>query len=108
MNDITALREGIHWHRIAGRNPLQEFYKSADAMFQQLMTDLEDRLANSDRLDVSKLKIKRPSSTWTYVVNDNPFKSPLLTMIGNIGYQVDLLATPLLMIVKTFKWFNKK
>jgi preprotein translocase subunit SecA len=108
MNDIASLREGIHWQRLAGRNPLQEFYKSSDEMFRQLVANLEDKLSNSSSLDVSELKIKRPSSTWTYLVSDNPFKSPLVAMIGNIGYQVDLLAGPLLMIMKMFGWLKRK
>lgn len=104
MNDIAALREGIHWQRMAGKNPLQEFYKSSDDMFRQLMADLEDRLRHPDSIDVSELKVKRPSSTWTYLVNDNPFKSPLALMLGSIGHQVDLLAGPLMMIMKIFGW----
>jgi preprotein translocase subunit SecA len=66
INDIAALREGIHWQRVAGKNPLQEFYKSADAMFRQLIADLEDKLCASRTIDASELKVKRPSSTWTY------------------------------------------
>ena len=108
MNDIAALREGIHWQRMAGKNPLQEFYKSSDAMFRQLIADLEDKLSDASSINVSELKIKRPSSTWTYLVNDNPFKNPLMLMMGNIGYQVDLLAGPLMMIMKMFGWLRRK
>lgn len=108
MNDIAALREGIHWQRIAGKNPLHEFYKSSDVMFRQLIANLEDTLSTSRSIDVSELKIKRPSSTWTYLVNDNPFKNPLAQMLGNIGHQVDLLVGPLLMIMKMFGWLKRK
>jgi preprotein translocase subunit SecA len=108
MNDIAALREGIHWQRMAGKNPLHEFHKSSDAMFRQLMEDLEDKLSHANSIDVLELKIKRPSSTWTYLVNDNPFKNPMMQMLGNIGYQVDLLAGPLLMIMRIFGWGKRK
>jgi preprotein translocase subunit SecA len=108
MNDIAALREGIHWQRMAGKNPLQEFYKSSDAMFRQLMADLEHKLSDSGSINVSELKIKRPSSTWTYLVNDNPFKSPLALMMGNIGYQVDVLAGPFMMIMKMLGWLKRR
>lgn len=108
MNDIAALREGIHWQRMAGKNPLHEFHKSSDAMFRQLMTDLEDKLDNAHTLDVSELQRKRPSSTWTYLVNDNPFKSPFVQLLGNIGYQVDLFAGPLLMLMRIFGWRKRK
>lgn len=108
MNDIAALREGIHWQRMAGKNPLQEFYKSSDAMFRQLIADLDHKLSDSSSINVLELKIKRPSSTWTYLVNDNPFKNPLALMMGNIGYQVDLLAGPLMIIMKMFGWPKRK
>jgi preprotein translocase subunit SecA len=108
INDIAALREGIHWQRMAGKNPLQEFYKSADVMFRQLIADLDEKLGDASKLNVSELQIKRPSSTWTYLVNDNPFKNPLALMLGNIGYQVDLLAGPFMMVMKMFGWFKRK
>jgi preprotein translocase subunit SecA len=108
MNDVAALREGIHWQRMAGNNPLQEFYRSSDAMFRQLIATLEEKLRASGSIDVSELKIKRPSSTWTYLVNDNPFKNPLVQMLGNISYQVDLLVGPLMMIMKMFGWLKQK
>jgi preprotein translocase subunit SecA len=108
MNDVAALREGIHWQRMAGKNPLQEFCKGSDEMFRQLMVDLEEKISGASDVDVSQLKIKRPSSTWTYLVNDNPFKNPLAQMIGNIGYQVDLLAGPMMMEMKMFGWLKRR
>lgn len=77
-------------------------------MFRQLIADLEDKLSDSGSINVSELKIKRPSSTWTYLVNDNPFKNPLVLMMGSIGHQVDLLAGPLMMIMKVFGWLKRK
>ncbi len=108
MNDIAALREGIHWQRIAGKNPLQEFYKNSDEMFRQLIANLDEKLSASRSIDASALKVKRPSSTWTYLVNDNPFNNPLVQMLGNIGYQVDLLLGPLMVIMKLFGWLKRK
>jgi preprotein translocase subunit SecA len=108
MNDMAALREGIHWQRMAGKSPLHEFHKSSDEMFRQLLLDLDEKLSNAHTIDVSELNVKRPSSTWTYLVNDNPFKNPLLQMLGNIGYQVDLLAGPLLMLMRAFGWGKRK
>lgn len=108
MNDISSLREGIHWQRMAGKNPLLEFYKTSDAMFRQLMEDLETKFSDLRDVDVSALQIKRPSSTWTYMVNDNPFKHPLMLMIGNIGHQIDLMAGPLMMIMKMFGWLKRR
>ncbi len=108
LNDISGLREGIHWQRMAGKNPLLEFYKSSDIMFRQMIADLDDKLSDLTGMTISELKIKRPSSTWTYMVNDNPFKNPLTQMLGNLGYQVDFLAGPLMMVMRMFGWLKGK
>lgn len=108
LNDISGLREGIHWQRMAGKNPLLEFYKSSDIMFRQIIADLDDKLSHLSDITVSDFRIKRPSSTWTYMVNDNPFKNPLTQMLGDLGYQVDFLAGPLMMVMKMFGWLRRK
>lgn len=102
---IAGLREGIYWHRMAGLNPIQEFYKAADELFQRLSADLDAKTATAT-LNPAELQTRRPSSTWTYLVNDNPFKSSLGMMFlanANIGYQVDMLAMPVLMVMRLWK-----
>jgi preprotein translocase subunit SecA len=108
LSDIAGLRESIHWHRMAGKNPLQEFYKAADEMFQQLMLALESKLSSLDSLTEEEIKIKRPSSTWTYLVNDNPFKSPTAFLLSNVGYQVNLLTGPVLILMKMIEKMRRK
>ena len=56
--------------------------------------------------DGKDLKIKRPSSTWTYMVNDNPFANRLGIMLlnnANIGMQTDPFSLGLLLIMGFFK-----
>ena len=40
----------------------------------------------NDTVDLSRVDIKIPTATWTYLINDNPFANTLeLMMAGNIG-----------------------
>ncbi|MCH7676756.1 hypothetical protein IH879_17695 [candidate division KSB1 bacterium] len=42
-----------------------------------------------DRIDLDDAKLKAPSSTWTYLINDNTFEDMLgVQLIGNAGLQV--------------------
>jgi preprotein translocase subunit SecA len=57
------------------------------------------------------LESKRPSSTWTYVVNDNPFKNQLGLFLGNnsnIGFQVDGLSAAILFVMGVIRKFGKR
>lgn len=75
---IGTLREGIHLRRYAGRNPLLEFVESVSLYFDDMLESVdrdavrryEEWLASGD---VDLDQIKRPSSTWTYLINDDPF-----------------------------------
>jgi preprotein translocase subunit SecA len=79
---LADLREGIHLRALGrGLNPVDEFYKEAARAFSGLLTAVEERSAESfetvpvtaDGADLSAAGLKRPSATWTYLVQDNPF-----------------------------------
>jgi preprotein translocase subunit SecA len=97
LNQIEDLRESIHLRRIGGQDPFFEFQKITINLFDELQIDLDKKLieqfnsvdTENPELDISDLGIKRPSATWTYLINDNPFENNLgLQLIGNIGMQV--------------------
>jgi preprotein translocase subunit SecA len=75
LSEVALIREGIFWERIAGRDPLNQFYRTLHALFQELLVDLDAVHHRLERLGEEDLKIKRPSSIWTYMVNDNPFEN---------------------------------
>ena len=108
LNEIASIREGIAWERMAGRNPLREFFFQSDQLFnrmQEQLMDLAERVRHQKQED---LEIKKPSSTWTYVINDSPSSNPLAATLfnaGNIGMQMDLIAAPMLMLSH---WLSKK
>jgi len=115
LDYLSELKEGIHLLRLGGLNPLREFQKKADDAFMQMCETLDKEIEllitifnDNPVVDLSALGIRKPSSTWTYIINDYPFGNPLglmLTDNANTGYQVDLLS---LIILFFFKIFKKK
>jgi preprotein translocase subunit SecA len=85
LTDIASIREGIFWERMAGKEPLTEFYKKSDALFNELLNAFETTLDEVHTLPEEGLQVKRPSSTWTYVVNDNPFEKPLTSFLRRLA-----------------------
>jgi preprotein translocase subunit SecA len=75
---IAQVREGIHLVGIAGQNPLLEFHKQIAEAFWRLQQTIEDRIVETFNtveitdagVDLDKAGLQRPSSTWTYLIND--------------------------------------
>ncbi|WP_373496008.1 DEAD/DEAH box helicase [Aquiflexum sp.] len=102
LNFTNQLRSGIYWERVAGNDPLRVFFQKADQQFREKVKETEERI---QMLQTNKLhhSIKRPSTTWTYIVNDNPFQNKIgifLSSSGNIGFQIDLLVGPVMFLMK--------
>jgi preprotein translocase subunit SecA len=79
---LADLREGIHLRALGrGLNPLDEFHKEALRVFSGLLATVEERSVETfqtvhvtaDGADLSAAGLKRPTATWTYLVQDNPF-----------------------------------
>jgi preprotein translocase subunit SecA len=90
---LAGVREGIHLRALGhGPNPfgmaldpLAEFHAEAVKLFAQLLEQVEERSAETFRTaaitsagaDLDAAGLKRPSATWTYIVQDNPFGTGL-------------------------------
>jgi len=90
---LAAIREGIHLRAlghgpnpfISALDPLTEFHKEAVALFGRLLDQVEEQSAETFRTavitaagaDLDAAGLKRPSATWTYLVQDNPFGTGL-------------------------------
>jgi len=81
LAQIAHIREGIHLFSAGGQNPLDEFHKIVANAFQELLRKIDDRIVKTfnsasiteDGIDMAKEGLVGPSSTWTYLINDNPF-----------------------------------
>jgi preprotein translocase subunit SecA len=87
------IREGIHLRAlghgpnpfIMALDPLAEFHREAVTLFGRLLDQVEERSAETFRTaaisaagaDLDTTELKRPTATWTYLVQDNPFGTGL-------------------------------
>ena len=87
------LREGIHLVRIGGRDPLTHFTTEAihaftrldDAIEQGVLAALAEVRVIDGRIDLSATGLTAPTSTWTYLVNDDPFRNRLGALLTGPG-----------------------
>lgn len=79
LDYVSYIREGIHLVVIGNKDPLTEFNKLAIQAFEEMREKLDAEIvkafysASIDEhgVDMNKSGLKGPSSTWTYLVNDN-------------------------------------
>ena len=87
------LREGIHLVRLGGNDPLTRFSEEAIRSFarfdeeveQSVLASLEKVRIEGGAIDLDPIGIKGPSSTWTYLVNDDPFKNQIGALLTGPG-----------------------
>jgi preprotein translocase subunit SecA len=89
----ATLREGIHLVRLGGQDPLHRFTSDAvlafsrieNAIDEAVLASIEQVRVSGSGLDLTALAIKRPSSTWTYLVNDDPFRNQIGSLLTGPG-----------------------
>ena len=90
---LSDIRESIHLRALGRQNPLDEFHRLAVDAFAGLAADAIEAsqqtfetanvLVDEPGLDLSKLA--RPTSTWTYMVHDNPLRDYTLSALSLPG-----------------------
>ncbi len=90
---LADMRESIHLRALGRQNPLDEFHRLAVDAFGHLAADAIEasqqtfetaNLLDGDAgLDLSKLA--RPTSTWTYMVHDNPLREDAMSALSLPG-----------------------
>jgi preprotein translocase subunit SecA len=92
--DLADVREGIHLRALGrGLDPLDQFHKAAVSSFNKVLDEAEQRSAESfrtvpitaDGADLGAAGLKRPSATWTYLVQDNPFGTDMDRALRSVG-----------------------
>ena len=98
---VNDTRESIHLVSLGGMTPINEFMKSVTAVFMEIRGKVEDAVVAALRplikkegpLDLDAEGIKGPSSTWTYLINEDQFGWGIEMMKGrNIGFSVGAAA----------------
>jgi preprotein translocase subunit SecA len=94
LAEMAHIREGIHLRSLGrGLNPLDQFHAEAVRRFGPMMEEIAARSAETfaaaaitaDGADLAASGLKRPTSTWTYLVQDDPFGSPLSRAARSLG-----------------------
>jgi len=79
LEAMEDVKSGIHLNIVAGKNPFDEFNRSAIAFFEEMKEDLKydlvskmkDAEVKDGKIDISLFNIKPTTGTWTYMVDDS-------------------------------------
>ena len=99
LEHVWHVREGIHWISAGRSSPLDVYHKAVGRDFRQLLGTIDDRAVETfesvsigaDGVDLEQAGVKGPSSTWTYVVGDNPFGDWFERFVKGVVHSRDLL-----------------
>ena len=90
---LSDIRESIHLRALGRQNPLDEFHRLAVDAFASLAADAIEAaqqtfetanvVEDEQGLDLSKLA--RPTSTWTYMIHDNPMADDTMSALSLPG-----------------------
>ncbi len=90
---LSDIRESIHLRALGRQDPLDEFHRMAVDAFASLAADAIEAaqqtfetanvLEDEPGLDLSKLA--RPTSTWTYMIHDNPLADDTMAALSLPG-----------------------
>jgi preprotein translocase subunit SecA len=116
---LADLREGIHLVSIGRKEPLLEFQKAATESFLGLEGKIGDAfeatlrslLVREGPIDLEAEGLKGPSSTWTYLVNEDQFGWGVELLKGtNIGFAAGAAAFygPLFVLALIAKRFKRR
>ncbi len=90
---LADIRESIHLRALGRQNPLDEFHRMGVDAFASLAADaieaaqqtFETANVTEDRSGLDLSKLARPTSTWTYMIHDNPLADDTLSALSLPG-----------------------
>ena len=90
---LADIRESIHLRALGRQNPLDEFHRMAVDAFGSLAADaieaaqqtFDTAASIEDEPGVDLSKLARPTSTWTYMVHDNPLADDTMSALSLPG-----------------------
>lgn len=93
LADLDDLRESIHLRALAKESPIDEFHRAAIGAFKNLVNNavtesvqtFQEVEIDSEGVHLEDTGLARPSSTWTYMVNDNPLSNGGGSVVGSIA-----------------------
>ncbi len=111
---ITEIREGIHLVELARREPLYEFQKQIAEAFIKLHQTIDERIVETfagaeitdEGINSEKAGLRRPSSTWTYLINDRsmPQLQQMLYGPGGTAFAIAAVLTTWPLLIAWGVW----
>jgi preprotein translocase subunit SecA len=106
------LREGIHLVRLGGQDPLTRFTTEIKLAFRRMEDTIDGAVLDAltvlrvsrGRIDLDGLGIRGPSSTWTYLVNDDPFRNQIGMMLTGPGRTTIAIYAAIVMMPLLLLW----
>jgi preprotein translocase subunit SecA len=98
---LADVRESIHIVSLGGKEPLHEFHRSAVDAFAEMekqadrviIKTLRELVKKQGPVDLAAEGLKGPTSTWTYLVNEDQFGWGVELLKGkNLGFAVGAAA----------------
>ena len=85
LAEMTKVRDGIHLASLGSKDPYTEYHREAREAFPRLLEPIDRDITETfqrvevaaDGVDWAAEGLLGPSSTWTYLVTDRPFKTGL-------------------------------
>lgn len=79
LDFVSYVQEGIHLVSIANKNPLDEFNRIVIAAFDNMLQEIDEDIVNifndakvsKEGIFIGAVRLKGPSSTWTYLMQDS-------------------------------------
>lgn len=99
LAEVSAIRDQIYLMSMAGSNPLDEFHRQITRAFaeasQRIDRDIVETFRSipmtDDAIELAQKKLIGPSSTWTYMINDNPMGNNLERIMRTVKRSLDAL-----------------
>jgi preprotein translocase subunit SecA len=99
LDHVAHIREGIHLISGVGHSALDTYHRQVGRAFGDLIATIDDSIVETflsatvtaDGIDLEKEGLKGPSSTWTYLINDNPFDGWFGRVYKTVTHSSELL-----------------
>ncbi len=112
---IEILREGIHLRRLGKKEPLIEYIRDAQVYYSEGFNKAVEKTVfhiKQSGLDAafSEAEKRRNGSTWTYLIDDNPFPSFSLSLFGMDNAVASVAGLVLVFFAPVFlvRWLTEK
>jgi preprotein translocase subunit SecA len=119
LEQLGVLRETVILEAVGGKSPLDEFLRVASRAYAERLEELDERVA----AHVAELEaaaepgllleqLRGPSSTWTYLVNDDQFERSVwllsASQTGGLAVAAGLFGPLLTLWLLLRRWFGPR